>query len=149
MNLRAIAITSPPLIVWQETTAEVGGVVIAPEDKPAEVFGVCPLKIVAGELVERTEGEMSGYEIAYNLQALSNTQEARLSAMEKKGFVYDTRTFPLTYPARTYYNAIAKSGTDVSVYDTAGEVYTLAAANIEDFLEAMNTKIAVELQPTT
>lgn len=44
--------------------------IIAESDIPDFIFGVCPYKIVEGQLVERTTQEMDEFEIEYNTKTI-------------------------------------------------------------------------------
>lgn len=148
MNYLATQIDQKPYIIFQSTDLPVGGLVVAQEDVPANVHGICPKKIVAGELVDRDEPEMESAEAQFNSIKAIDGQSARGLAMERKTFSFDARNFPLTAHAQMYYRAIAHATTDKNVMDANGATYVLAAAEIEAFIEAFDTKVINELQPT-
>lgn len=148
MNLKAVPIEQPPLILWQETSLKVGGVVIERANKPANIYGVCPLEIVEGQLQERSQKEMDEWQVRYDAIRAAEAMNLRLVDLETQTFEYDERQFPMTHAAQTYYRAIEKVYKSHQITTTDGTTYTLAAVNIERFIEAFNLKIISNLEPS-
>lgn len=148
MNLKAVPIEQPPLILWQETSLKVGGVVIERANKPANVHGVCPLEIVEGQLQERSQKEMDEWKARYDAIRAAEAMNLRLVDLETQTFEYDERQFPMTHAAQTYYRAIETVSKSHQIVAADGTMYTLAAANIGRFIEAFNLKIISNLEPS-
>lgn len=121
--------------------------VVSEDVKPDFQYGVCPWKIVDGELVERTSGEMDTIEAEYNARAAMNTQRLQAITVETDSFVYDGRTFPMNQTARMLYAAVHHLGANAKVIDVLGVQYDLFAVNIPAFMTAYYTKLKALTQP--
>ncbi|MEG3973474.1 hypothetical protein QT970_02495 [Microcoleus sp. herbarium8] len=94
---KAIPIAAKPLIqwaTWANDEAELAllaeserNLILAENDIPANQFGVCPLEIVGGELVQRTLGAMRIFEAEF-IEANQVAQLAKLR-LELKELYYE------------------------------------------------------------
>ncbi|NHN26747.1 hypothetical protein FIA58_013765 [Flavobacterium jejuense] len=147
MNFKAIEIIGKPYIYWQSTTEALGGIVIDESAIPVNVFGICPLKIVAGELVDRTALELSTAEDEYNLYTFLNEQADKLNDINSGTFTYDSQTFPMDERSRLFYFSIENSLSNEKAMTTTGELYSLLNANIPAFITAYKTALHTLSQP--
>ena len=151
--------TEKPLIVWSlaaSTTQELetlglddDPLILAEDDLPEPIFGVCPLKIVAGELVARTIQEMDAFETEYNQETFLLSQSAKLDNINSGIFAYDTEEFPMDERSRIFYEAIAAKtpGGDIKLMTVNGTLYNLLNANIDAFLAAYYSELINLSQP--
>lgn len=151
----AIALSGKPFISWMSVgsfTSEefaaseyAGDPLVITEDKiplPYNVFGVCPLKIDAGVLVNRTPAEMAVFETEYNIYLGVKSEPARLGDINNETFNYDRQSFPMDEVARLFYTAFEKVGTgDQKIRTMANELYTLALLDIPNFMTAYYTRL--------
>ena len=156
---KAIEIVEKPLIVWAkwadniEQLIEMGedeNPLILPEELvPDFVFGVCPLKIVAGELVERTVPEMEAFEEEFLLSELLVQQAQLITSINEGTFTYDSKVFPMDERSRIFYQAFdrARGIGDVKCMTTDGALYTLSNANIDAFLDEYFLQLRALSQP--
>jgi hypothetical protein len=148
---KAIEFANKPFIRWAkwadslEQLTEMGleddPMIVAESDKPEFVFGVCPWKVVGGELVERSGIEMDAFEAEYLAREEVVLQIGQFSAVTNGTFIYDTKTFPMNDVARLYYLAFQNDPSNVKVLQTDGLLYTLMEADTPAFLAAYYAKL--------
>lgn len=151
---KAIEIVEKPLIVWAKWADNIDQLIEMGEDEnplilpeelvPDFIYGVCPLKIVAGELVERTSGEMSTFATEFATQESLTTQFALLSGINSGTFDFDMSTFPMDERSRLLYDALKNTASaipDTMIMNFEGKPYELTEANKADFLEAYYAKL--------
>lgn len=154
---KAIQIDFKPFIQWDcyaNNEKELGELelypdplIVAESEIPAFIFGVCPWKIVSGELVERTAGEMAVFEAEWPTEVKKAEQTALVKTINKDSFDYDGHSFPLNESARIYYNVVRDFGNKADILTTSGDLYELIDTNIPAFFEALNTKLKDILTP--
>lgn len=121
--------------------------VMAEKDVPAFKFGVCPLKIVDGELVKRTEAEMNQFEEEFEVSKKIVTQNDYLNEVRKSTFDFDGKSFPMNDAARTYYAVLRDLNVDIDVMAIDGTLYSLNSSKITAFYLALNTQLKALLSP--
>lgn len=151
---KAIEIVEKPLIVWAKWADNIDQLIEMGEDEnplilpeelvPDFIYDVCPLKIVAGELVERTAPEMSTFATEFITQESLITQFALLSGINAGTFIFDMTTFPMDERSRLLYDALKNTSTaipDTMIMNFEGKPYKLTEVNKADFLEAYYAKL--------
>ena len=139
---KAIEIVSKPLIYWQSTPQDDDNpLVVAEEFIPDYVFGVCPLKIEAGELVDRTALEMAAFEAEFNAKNVVDKQINIVAVLNAETFVFDAQTFPMHDSARLYYGLIEKLGGNRKVLTAGGVEYDLVDTDIPAFITALDNQL--------
>lgn len=151
---KAFETIEKPLIIWNlwadslEKLTEIGeddNPLILPEDKvPANIYGVCPLKIVSGELVNRTSGEMSVFASEYETQENLTVQLSLLQGINTGTFNFDFQTFPMDERSRLLYEALKNTASaipDTMIMNYEAKPYELINANKAAFLEAYYAKL--------
>lgn len=110
--------------------------IVAEIDVPAAIFGVCPLKIVSGELVARDSAELELLEAEFLVIQSNNAYIQKAQTVNDGNFNYDGESFPMHQAAQLRYLAIEKQSPlgSVEVLKTNGAVYTLLEADYADFL---------------
>jgi hypothetical protein len=140
-----------PFIAWYsiKNFADGDPLVIPESGRPENIFGVCPWKIVEGELVDRTTGEMEAFELEYLSELALRTDERKIDNVRNLNFNYEGKYYPMNETARLYYHAIQNytTGTHVNVRSLTG-VESIAVADISAFLEDYYKTIAGTLEPT-
>ncbi len=156
---KASEIVEKPLIIWnlwatsEQKLIDMGeddNPLILPEDEvPAVEYGVCPLKVVAGELVERTTIEMEAFEAEFNSDNFLMEQRAKLIEVNNGSFTYDSQIFPMDERSRLFYHGIDRKPPvgDVKCMTIDGDLYNLSNANITAFLGAYYTQLIALTQP--
>jgi hypothetical protein len=156
---KAIEIAEKPLIVWAkwadnlEQLIEMGedeNPLILPEELvPDFEYGVCPLKIVSGELVERTVPEMEAFEAEFAAAELLVQQAKLITSINSGTFTYDSKVFPMDERSRIFYQAFdrARGTGDVKCMTSDGKLYTLTNANIDAFLDEYFFQLRALSQP--
>lgn len=158
MWYKAREITGKPYIMWDlvaKTTEEYtelyedDPLVMNKADIPAFEFGICPLKIVTGSLVERTVGEMETAENEYLVKLKLGENKSLIDSIEKSSFTYDSKTFPMDQVSRLFYSGLDKAppGGDAKCMTTDGTLYNLPNANISAFVTAFYTQLRILSQP--
>lgn len=147
----AVESAEKPFILWASvanSTAEyealgfdTNPLVLAETDKPEPLYGVCPFKIVAGELVFRTNSEMNAFQDEYNIRQAMIANVERLPIINDNTFTYDSKLFPMDEVSRLFYTAMEKIGGNQKIMTTSNEVYSLLNANIAAFMTAYYTKL--------
>jgi hypothetical protein len=140
---KAIEIPTKPLIIWNSGTFAANDPLVLREDEiPAYQFGVCPLKIVGGELVERTELEMDAFEVEFVREQALKAQAATADAVEEGFFMYGGVNYPMNQAAYLRYLAMAnKRPATTNLQSIDGGVVALALADIDAFMEAFYDKM--------
>ena len=147
-----------PFMYWQsiaesiEELAEVGEytnpLVVAEDLKPPFIFGVCPLKIVGGELVDRDAAEMAIHEADFNTRTLIETITPKIADINKSTFVYDGVVFPMDEVSRLHYLAIGNLPiVDTTCLTSAGVAYELADTTVLLFLAEYYKKLQLVTKP--
>ena len=152
--LKATEIENKPFIFWNGVANNLQELIdlgfeddplVLPEELvPDFVFGVCPLKIVSGELVERTVPEMEAFEAEYETQENLTEQLGLLEGINTGTFDFDMQTFPMDERSRLLYDALkntASAITDTMIMNFEGKPYGLTNANKAAFLEAYYAKL--------
>lgn len=154
---RAIEIEQKPFIQWDcwatndEDYKTLGldrdPLVMAEEDIPAFKYGVCPLKIVDGQLVERTETEMLSYQAEYNQKADTDRYAGTIQDVDKGFFEFNREKFPLHPSARLLYD-IAEKEQLTTVFQTIdGKRIAIDSKELTTFSAAARTAIKNIVQP--
>lgn len=152
MNFLAVEIVTKPLIIFVGTNMPLGSLVVAKNSVPNTIFGVCPWKIVDGELVNRTPEEMAEFETEWLAAQKINSQtiavEKLKSSVDAK-FTYAGKSFPMNEGARLYYQAMEKTTGKASynVIAVDGGIVELLVANKADFLQAYYDKLLELTEP--
>lgn len=150
----AVEIPEKPFIFWSlwaknhEELVELGeeeNPLVLPEDNiPDFVYGVCPLKIVSGELVQRSTIEMSGFESEYLAAQDQVSEKNKKYIIDSSTFVYASKEFPMHEAARLRYLAVGLdtgSTGDVDFMSIDGTVVTVTNSNKSLFLGQFYKKI--------
>ena len=151
---KAFETVEKPLIIWNlwaeslDKLIEMGEddnpLILPEEDVPTTTFGVCPLKIVGGELVSRTPLEMSDFEVEYETQENLTEQLGLLEGINTGTFDFDMQTFPMDERSRLLYDALKNTASaipDTMIMNFEGKPYGLINANKAAFLEAYYAKL--------
>ena len=152
-KVKAQELTFKPFLTWFSGTFASGDpLVINESDKPELVYGVCPWKIVAGELVNRTPAEMEVFENEWIVSQKIAQQTRVVSKLENSSdafFTFLSKDFPMNQTARLYYLAMQNTTgkTEYEVMATNGMTVEITAANKADFLEAYFEKLLQLTQP--
>lgn len=137
----AIEIIQKPFIRWAgwansiEELAELGEfqnpLIVAENLIPAYLFGVSPLKIVAGELVDRTVEEMATFETEYLVRVSVAAESTKIAQINASSFAYGGNQYPMHEAARLRYMAIENDNpADTNFMNIAGQIITIPAANL-------------------
>ena len=118
--------------------------VLPDELRPDFQFGVCPLKIVDGELVERTEIEMDAFEVAYNQRQAVSAEATKVELINRGKFNHAGNFYPMHEAARLRYFAIAADAPGNQNFMTVtGTVVTVLEADLPTFLNKFYKEIQV------
>lgn len=152
--LKATEIAFKPFIFWNgvansiEELTDLGleddPLVLPEKEIPTNIYGVCPLKIVAGELVDRTSGEMSVFATEYETQENLTEQLSLLQGINTGTFNFDFQTFPMDERSRLLYDALKNTASaipDTMIMNYEAKPYELINDNKEAFLEAYYAKL--------
>ena len=100
---KAVEIEQKPFIFWNGVANDIAELaelelfkdpLILPEDSiPNLIYGVCPLKIVSGELVERTESEMLAFQAQWEEYEFLREQSQLINNVNQGTFTYDSEIF--------------------------------------------------------
>ncbi|MBA4133337.1 MAG: hypothetical protein C0525_01300 [Flavobacterium sp.] len=147
---KAQEIAFKPYIIWAsvEVFEEGDPLVLQEIEVPDLLYGVCPLKIVDGELVERTIPEMEAFEEEYLVSQRIVSESIKVKLLDNATFTYDGHVFPMNESARVLYQSFDKYrfGTIKRVMSTAG-IYDLDVADIDLFLEEYYKVVEGTLMP--
>ena len=151
---KAVEIEQKPFIYWNGVANDIAELaelelledpLILREDLiPKMIYGVCPLKIVDGELVERTSIEMDNFELEYETQEILKEQSSLLQDINGGGFDFDFQKFPMDERSRILYDALKNTSTAIPntmIPNYQGKPYELTNANKATFLEAYYAKL--------
>lgn len=151
---KAVEIEQKPFIFWNGVANDIAELaelelfkdpLILPEDSiPNLIYGVCPLKIVGGELVSRTPLEMSDFKVEYETQENLIEQLGLLEVINSGTFEFDFGTFPMDERSRLLYDALKNTASaipDTMIMNFEGKPYGLTNANKAAFLEAYYAKL--------
>lgn len=156
---KAFATEEKPLITWNtwahsideliDLGADDDPLILPAELVPDFVYGVCPLKIVAGELVERTEGEMLGFQTEYETYRKLKDNTLLVDLLKTETFTYDSLEFPMDEASRLFYSAFERTRGNQKLMTATGVLYDLydTATNLDDFLAAFYSKLKLTMQP--
>jgi len=156
---KALEVVQKPFIFWQLVASSVtelealglddDPLVIQETDIPEFTYLVCPLKIVDGELVDRTVPEMEAFEAEYQVQTVISESKNKVSDLTTETFTFDGNDFFMDETSRLFYQAIDKVRGNQKVLTTLGATYTLldASTNIDDFLAAYYSKLRLVTKP--
>lgn len=146
MNFKAFSLPNKPYIYWQSWDGALDALVISESAIPLNKFGVCPMKIVNGQLENRTAEEMAVFETEYNANQVQATYEQKGNTLKTSVFRYDGVDFPMHETARIYYSCIARTPAAYKVMSTTGQ-YNLADTNVSAFLAAYFNQLTTLTQP--
>lgn len=145
---KAIEIPEKPLIVWSEVPQDDEDGLIIPENEiPAYIFGVCPWRIEAGELVARGPDELEALEQEFINKNILQEYQDRATQLMTATFDYDGNSFPMHEVARIYYAYIEITAGNKKVLNTEAFEYTLLDANREAFCLAFKNELSTILIP--
>jgi hypothetical protein len=116
---------------------------VLPEELlPVLVYDVYSIKIVSGELVERTVPEMEAFEDEYNTEQSIRSNIA-MSAINTGTFTYASNSFPMNERARLFYQVIEKVPGNYKVMKVDGSLFDLidTSTNRADFIAAFYLKL--------
>lgn len=136
--IKAQELLFKPYIAWYTVRDFEDGdpLVIPLSGKPINIFDVCPWKIVGGELVARTAGEMEVFEQEYLAEVALRTEERKIDSLDGLTFNYGGKTYPMNEAARLYYYSIDKYRTGAAkLIKSLTGVETLPVGEIDAFLE--------------
>lgn len=139
-----------PFIIWNEWPQNDDDPLIRSEDNvPALVNGICPLKIVDGELVARSEAEMNSAADQTEILVKFAEHNVKIKDVNTGSFVYDTKTFPMDEVSRLFYQSVEKVRGNTKLMTIEGVLYSLidTATNIDDFMAAYYEKLNELTQP--
>lgn len=157
---KAFPQVNKPLITWHEWAKDIveltemgefdNPLIVAEDNIPPYLYGVCPWKIEAGELVERTEIEMTAFEDEFIIEESKIDFAKKLLNVSSETFTFDSNEFMMDEASRLYYHAIDKVRRgNQKILTATGETYTLldTATNIDDFLAAYHFKLHFTIKP--
>lgn len=156
---KAKEIENKPFIQWESVAFSLEELqnlglendpLIKSEDEiPDFIYGICPLKIVDGALVLRSETELNDFETSYLLGQNINTSKSKLFDLNSNYFEFDGKVFPMYEAARLHYAAIDKIRGNHKVLTFSGGQYSLidSGNNINDFMSAYFSKLLLIIQP--
>lgn len=141
---KAITQDNKPFIIWSlfaNSLAELQArgldsdpSIVEESSIPANVYDVCPLKIEAGELVERTVPEMAVFEAEYDTAVIVGGQANIVEVLKTQTFAFDSQTFPMHESARLIYDLVEKLGSSRKIITADGLQYDLLDADIPLFM---------------
>ena len=138
----AIEQSIKPFITWVGTNLPLGALVVNESDVPANVFGVCPLKIVDGELVARTSGEMAVFEAEFIAKTAVQTFANKADEINAAVFSYGANNYPMHEAARLRYYALLEQGTaSFNCINSEGVAVALTDTDIPLMISEMNKSI--------
>lgn len=144
----AIETLDKPFIIWAKTERDDLNRLIIPENEiPAYRFGVCPLRIESGELIERSVEDMAIYENEFNEKKKIESYKNTTSKLDTESFTFDSLFFPMNETARIYYNLMQQIPSDYRVMTTTGSIYDLVDDDREAFIFAYNTRLKNLIAP--
>jgi len=142
----ATEIPNKPYIYWQTTDLKSGGLVLPESNLPKSQFGVFPVKIVGGQLENRTPTEMAEFEAQYNVEVVQRNYENKAEALKTATFSYKGLQYPMHSTARLYYKVMERAPGAYPVQSTTTVTNLLQTANAE-FLDAYYARLKEITQP--
>jgi len=139
-NYIATSMDNKPFIYWQTTDLKEGALVLSEANLPQVKFGVFPVKIVDGQLENRTPTEMADFEAQYNLENALRIYKNKSEQLATATFLYKGATYPMFLTARKYYAIMERTPGDYAVRSTTGVTQISEAARTE-FITAYYTKL--------
>ena len=136
MRFKAIELEQKPFITWLSTDEPLGALVVREEDVPDYIFGVCPWKIVDGELVARDSSEMELFEEEYLIKQRVDTQAQKIIDVNNATFTFGTNEFPMNEVARLHYSMIDKTRPESVLVTSLDGAVRIDTYQIDDFMEA-------------
>lgn len=148
---KAVEINFKPFLFWNGVASSLKQLeqleldndpLILPETEvPATIYGVCPLKIEGGVLVERTAPEMAAFQVEFDIRKAMLANIQKIDAVAEGSFIFDGKTFPMDEVSRLYYHSMPTIATDHRVMTVEAELYILALANVSNFMTAYLTAL--------
>ncbi|KGO88370.1 hypothetical protein Q765_00160 [Flavobacterium rivuli WB 3.3-2 = DSM 21788] len=142
----ATEIPNKPYIYFQTTSLTEGALVLPKANLPKPQFGVFPIKIVNGQLENRTPTEMAAFEAEYNLENPLRLYDVKAESLSTQTFAYKGSSYPMFLSARLYYSVMQQTPGDYAVRATTGMTNIAEASRLE-FLTAYYTKLKELTQP--
>ena len=148
---KAIAQENKPFIIWslfanslvelQALGLEDDPLIVKETSIPDNVYDVCPLKIVDGELVDRTVPEMEDFEAEYDTAVIISGQANIVEVLKTQTFAFDGQTFPMHDSARLIYETYETLGGNRKIITSDGQEYDLLDEEIENFMIAYRNEL--------
>lgn len=150
---KAKEIDFKPLIVWHSVAnsfeelealeLENDPLILPETELPIPMYGVCPLKIVAGELENRSLSEMNDFQDEWDIAEAMKANSNRLPSINENSFDYDGKTFPMDEVSRIFYFTIKETMGNHKIMTVTNELYNLndSGTNIVDFYSAFILKL--------
>lgn len=114
---------------------------------PPFQFGVSPLKIVNGQLEQRSNAEMSSFEEEFNSRNKILELASIKRDLQERTFEYRGLEFPMTDAADLYYRAIAHVLPPIVNVVATTQVYQMNDSDIPSFLEAYYNEVYNQMTP--
>ena len=114
---------------------------------PPFQFGVSPLKIVNGQLEQRTQAEMDAFEVEYNHQMALFNQVQKKADVQTKTFTYLGISFPMSDAADLYYRALSNQVPASANVQAVERIVPITAAEIPAFIGEYYKKVLIEMTP--
>lgn len=149
---KAIEIADSPFMYWNEVAPNIDKLIeygyendplVLPEELiPDQEYGIWSVKIVDGELVNRTAPEMAIFATEYNYRVLVNEQAKKINEIERGKFNHAGNFYPMHEAARLRYFAIAADAPGNQNFMTVtGTVVTVLEADLPTFLNKFYKEI--------
>lgn len=149
---KAIEIPSKPFIQWdcyansdEEYKAlklNQDRTVVQELNIPENVNGVCPWKIVGGDLVARDGTEMLPYEDEHINDIKNADFSSKVIEINKQAFEFLGHQFHMHESARLLYDTIAANKLDKVEIKTKDSSFVLQAQDVDRFMVAYRTSLA-------
>lgn len=153
----AVELATKPFIFFQgvaNTEAELialnlqgNPLVLEEVNIPAFQFGVSPLKIVSGQLEQRTQAEMDAFEAEYNHELALFNQTQKKADVQTKTFSYLGINFPMSDAADLYYRALQNQVPAIANVQAVDRVVPITAAEIPAFIGEYYKQVLIEMTP--
>jgi hypothetical protein len=146
---KAIALNVKPLVTFCTVDEyDVSDPLIVDDIDGLFEFGVCRLKIVGGELVERSEAEMDAFELEFLADQKITEQRSMMDTIERSSFSYLGIEFPMNAVAHLRYLAMQNQlPTSADVLSSDNRIINIPAAGIPDFVEEYYKEILAITNP--
>ncbi|HUH26316.1 MAG TPA: hypothetical protein VLY87_06790, partial [Flavobacterium sp.] len=149
---KAFEIAVKPLIQWDcfanseaeymELGLNTDHLVIREEDIPENQYGVCPLKIVDGQLFNRAPSEMESYESEYNSTQAANMYKSQITTINNNTFNHQEQVFFMDEVTRIAIEAVSSSQQELTLrVRTQSGYYTLNNGNIIGVKQAYHNRL--------